>query len=246
MQVETASFSSDRVAHGGPPKSERRATLPLLATLNSIFAYKDPSLFESAPSIVMKNATLPSPSDSLFEQHASLLSPGTMEEIRCQFALDWSGVHGVAHWARVLENGLTLCCGIPEARVDVVVLFALFHDSRRQNEHTDPGHGERAARLAEAYFQKGRLPLDTPGLALLTEACRGHDRGQVSGDPTIGVCWDADRLDLARVGILPSPRFLSTERAKEQHLLERCVNASRSGAFPRRGHWIPTSSLHST
>ena len=48
MQVETAPSSRDRVAHGGPPKSERRATLPLFATLNSILAYKDPSLSESA------------------------------------------------------------------------------------------------------------------------------------------------------------------------------------------------------
>lgn len=186
-----------------------------------------------------------SSTDALFERHNSLLCPVTIEEIRRQFQLDWLGFHGVGHWARVLENGLTLCCGVPEARADVVLLFALFHDACRRNEHRDPEHGERAALLAETYFQKGRLPVDAPGLQLLTDACRGHDKGRVSSEPTIGLCWDADRLDLARVGILPSSRFLSTGAAKDRDLLERCVNASRLGEFPRRAHWVPAAAAHS-
>jgi hypothetical protein len=36
----------------------------------------------------------------------------------------------------------------------------------------------------------------------------------LKGDPLVGVCWDADRLDLWRVGIKPDPRDLSTEAAK--------------------------------
>lgn len=186
-----------------------------------------------------------SPGDSLFERHASLLCPVTLGEIRSQFQLDWLGFHGVVHWARVLENGLNLCCGVPEARAEVVVLFALFHDSCRWNEHRDPKHGERAALLAEAYFERGRLAVDQAGLELLTAACRGHDQGRVSRDATIGVCWDADRLDLARVGILPSVRFLSTEVAKNQGLIGRCVNASRSGVFPRSERWNPVAATRS-
>jgi len=200
--------------------------------------------FNSTQTIAMTESDTPSPSDSLFERHASLLCPVTIGEIRREFQLDWLGFHGVVHWARVLENGLNLCCGVSDARADVVVLFALFHDSCRRNEHRDPKHGERAALLAEAYFQRGRLPVDGPGLQLLAEACRGHDQGRVSSDATIGVCWDADRLDLARVGILPSARFLSTETAKNRDLLERCLNASRLGEFPRRGYWEPVASTH--
>jgi uncharacterized protein len=39
----------------------------------------------------------------------------------------------------------------------------------------------------------------------------------LSDDPTIGTCWDADRLDLARegVGIQPRARYMSTEFARE-------------------------------
>jgi hypothetical protein len=41
----------------------------------------------------------------------------------------------------------------------------------------------------------------------------------VSADGTIGTCWDADRLDLPRVGIWPSAALLSTDAAGE--LLKR-------------------------
>ncbi len=52
-------------------------------------------------------------------------------------------------------------------------------------------------------------------LATLAHAMRHHDRGQVSDDPLVGTCWDADRLDLPRVGITPDPRLMST--ASGQH-----------------------------
>ena len=39
--------------------------------------------------------------------------------------------------------------------------------------------------------------------------------GLVSEDPTVGACWDADRLDLPRVGIQPDPALFSTARAHE-------------------------------
>lgn len=34
-------------------------------------------------------------------------------------------------------------------------------------------------------------------------------------NPTIGVCWDADRLDLTRVGMTPKPKLLSTQAARD-------------------------------
>jgi uncharacterized protein len=45
------------------------------------------------------------------------------------YALPLGGDHGVAHWARVLENGLRLA-EETGANVEVVQLFALLHDSR--------------------------------------------------------------------------------------------------------------------
>jgi hypothetical protein len=41
-----------------------------------------------------------------------------------------------------------------------------------------------------------------------------HADGYTHKDPTIGVCWDADRLNLWRCGITLDPKLLSTEAAR--------------------------------
>lgn len=129
------------------------------------------------------------------------------------YALPPRGDHGVTHWARVLENGLRLA-ETTGAEAAVVTLFALFHDSRRVNELTDPGHGRRGAALAREW--RGTMfELDDAGLALLVDACERHTDGRVEGDVTLQACWDADRLDLGRVGIAPKPSLLCTEAARE-------------------------------
>jgi uncharacterized protein len=128
------------------------------------------------------------------------------------YALPRHGTHGVSHWARVLENGLRLA-ETTGAISDVVQLFAVFHDSRRLNEATDHGHGRRGADLAAEY--RGRLfDLPDADFALLYEACADHTDGLTEADITVQTCWDADRLDLGRVGMAPTPRRLCTAAAK--------------------------------
>ncbi|QJW95250.1 HD domain-containing protein [Frigoriglobus tundricola] len=123
------------------------------------------------------------------------------------------GDHGVVHWARVLENGLRVAEG-NGADPEIVSLFALFHDSRRVNECEDDGHGLRGGEYARSL--RGRLiHLDDARFELLFEACRLHTDGLTTGDPTLLACWDADRLDLGRVGITPAPRRLCTPTAGE-------------------------------
>ncbi|MBB5033033.1 HD domain-containing protein [Prosthecobacter vanneervenii] len=58
--------------------------------------------------------------------------------------------HGPDHWRRVERNGCILAARTG-AKVHVVRLFALFHDSRRENEGWDPGHGERGADFADTF-----------------------------------------------------------------------------------------------
>lgn len=94
-------------------------------------------------------------------------------------------------------------------------LFALLHDCRRQNEGRDPEHGVRAAEFAQELYNIGMLGLDSGQLATLKYAMIHHNGGQVSGDPTIGVCWDADRLDLPRVGTTPNIDLMSTQYARK-------------------------------
>jgi uncharacterized protein len=43
----------------------------------------------------------------------------------------------------------------------------------------------------------------------------------VSEHPTIGTCWDADRLDLGRVGARPDPKYMSTEARKRAARIQR-------------------------
>ncbi len=62
------------------------------------------------------------------------------------------------------------------------------------------------------------IRLDRQRLETLVFAIQHHTDGATSGDPTIGTCWDADRLDLGRVGIVPSARKMSTQPGKHATL----------------------------
>ena len=130
-----------------------------------------------------------------------------------EFALPPGSDHGPSHWKRVERNGLKLAQKTG-ARTDVVRLFAVFHDSKRQNEFNDPEHGPRGAAFAREL--RGVLfQIDDEGMAILCEACSAHTTLHHSADATIGTCLDADRLDLGRVGIVPDPRFMSTAYGRE-------------------------------
>ena len=120
-----------------------------------------------------------------------------------------SRLHGEHHWQCVALVGRELAALVPGADAEVVRLFALFHDSMRENDGYDPEHGRRASELA-----RGLAALDEQRLLLLPAACDDHADGFTSAEPTIGVCWDADRLNLWRVGKEPDPSLLSTEPAR--------------------------------
>ena len=62
------------------------------------------------------------------------------------YALSIDGTHGVSHWARVLEIGTRLA-EETGANLEVVQLFAIFHDSRRISEGVDDGHIGHSARI---------------------------------------------------------------------------------------------------
>src|SRR5664279_2106867 len=85
------------------------------------------------------------------------------------YALPWHGTHSVGHWARVLENGLRLAKET-RANVEVVQLFAIFHDARRINEGLDDGHGRRGADLA-AELRGTLFNLPDADFELLQFAC---------------------------------------------------------------------------
>jgi hypothetical protein len=132
-----------------------------------------------------------------------------------EFELSSGSMHGPWHWEKVERNAIALCKNTPGADMLVCRLFALLHDCKRQNENDDPEHGKKSAKFVESLYNQGILALNKEQVERLVEACRGHNEGGISADPTIGICWDADRLDLVRVGIVPSQDLLSTAAAKQ-------------------------------
>jgi uncharacterized protein len=126
-----------------------------------------------------------------------------------------SGLHGPWHWEQVERNAIALCTLMPKADKNVCRAFALIHDCKRENDDDDPGHGKRSAELVKNLYSKNFAQLKQvftkDQLEMLIYACHYHNIGQVSDIETIGVCWDADRLDLARVSIYPDTKYLSTK-----------------------------------
>ncbi len=153
-----------------------------------------------------------------------------LPEVR-EFALNgWElgETHGLPHWQRVERNGILLSMQDGRIREDidiqVVRYFAYLHDKCRRNNGPDWEHGSRAADLIPTIRTTILRELTNEEVGLLEKACRYHTTERRMGNPTIDVCFDADRLDLGRVGVRPNPKLMATEQgayfAANIHLLE--------------------------
>ena len=138
-----------------------------------------------------------------------------VEQVKQWAVRRWTlgALHGVSHWERVERNGLLLAT--PECDVTVIRLFAYLHDSCRENDGYDLEHGPRAALMMESLRDSLLKDLSDEQFSLLQQACRQHTSTRSTGNPTIDACFDADRLDLGRVGIQPDPEKMATARGKE-------------------------------
>lgn len=114
--------------------------------------------------------------------------------------------------------------GHPDADPLLVLLFALFHDSMRISDGQDPDHGARAAMLVRELREHLPYTITDTQVDTLVYACNEHTFGGLSSDPTVAVCWDADRLNLWWVGIHPDPLLLSTSAG---------ISSSRSSSMVR-------------
>ena len=152
-------------------------------------------------------------------------------KIKEQFRINWCGRHGLSHWARVYDIGMKLAEETGADR-NVVQLFALFHDSCRYNEHFDPRHGPRGAELAAQlrsyYFSR----LTEEKFDFLYQACCLHTKAATHDNITVQTCFDADRLDLGRVGTKPKAKFLCTGAAKSKEMIVWAYDRSVKGVVP--------------
>ena len=162
----------------------------------------------------------------------SAITPELMATVRREFVhVNWHGAHGSRHWARVRLHGLAIA-GHTKASARVVELFAFLHDARRRDEWSDPAHGRRSAELVRELGSRV-LRISKEEEELLACACHYHSDGLMEADITVGVCWDADRLDLGRVGITPDPARLCTAAARQ--LL--CSNPAWFSGKGRSARW---------
>lgn len=122
-------------------------------------------------------------------------------------------VHGPNHWARVERNGLYIA-EKTGANKTIVQLFAVFHDCMRLNQDIDHGHGQRGAEYA-LQIKDELINISESDFDKLYYACEWHTDQQMIDDVTIAACWDADRLDLRRVGCELDPQFMNSKPAQE-------------------------------
>lgn len=155
-----------------------------------------------------------------------IITPELVTTLRKTYRLRWKGIHGVPHWSRVRRIGLDLAKSTG-ASPSVIEYFAFLHDVCRQSDGNDPFHGKRAASFAKRIRDQ-HIQLDEHEFDLLLIALESHTHGTHHPDITVATCWDADRLDLGRVGIKPDPTRLCTAAGRDSHRIEAAwVNACR-------------------
>ena len=157
---------------------------------------------------------------------AQIINAEFIEMLRAKFCLDWNGIHGVAHWTRVRANGLVLAQR-NGANFRIVEYFAFLHDVCRQNENDDPDHASRAA-LFTRHIRDQYIKLNDQEFLLLASAIDGHTHGKHHNDLTVLTCWDADRLDLLRVGVNPESERMSTTDAKNPEIISRACDHAQT------------------
>jgi len=140
------------------------------------------------------------------------------ERVEKEYKMDVNGYHGKRHWEKVDKN-VSMMGAMKGSKENIKVcrLFAILHDAKRTTQGCCSDHGEEAVKWVEVNREEllGEWVSDDEFL-LLKEAIAGHTRGELSFDPTIGCCWDADRMDLIRVETIPRREMFSTQAAKDK------------------------------
>ena len=146
-------------------------------------------------------------------------------ETRVTFSLVGSNIHTRMHEEHVLLFSLLMAEGaaLTEEEKDVLGAAAVFHDTRRQNDRYDVGHGRRAAQYYKQFCEQNGLIADyrvdfllsyhdqpdEPGLAFLKE-------NDFPGLKSLyDIFKDADGVDRVRLG----PNALDCNRLRTKKSL---------------------------
>ena len=110
------------------------------------------------------------------------------------------GIHGVFHWMAVYRNALLMD---PSPEHDHYYWsFAVLHDCCRDDDGADAEHGYRASRVIDSYDMQHAIRLHS------------HVTDDKMAPRWVRICWDADALDIVRLGIKIDPSRLRTDEAR--------------------------------
>lgn len=148
--------------------------------------------------------------------------------VQDQFRLSQGSLHGYQHWKRVERLGKYIGA-TNGSDIAIVSHFAYLHDAVRHSESEDVLHGLRAGDYVQILASQKHISLNQSQLNTLVLACKTHNTITATIlNPTLATCFDADRLDLWRMGIQPIESLLFTDKgkaiARDQHLYEQIVN----------------------
>ena len=127
--------------------------------------------------------------------------------------------HGITHWQHVEAFGLMMWEQCPAADKEVIRWFAYLHDAMRGCDGYECEHGAAAAKFISRIRKTFLRDLTDGQIRTLKLACKYHTVRQHTDDLTVNICFDADRLDLPRVGIRPEVKKMASDIGKELALV---------------------------
>ena len=157
-----------------------------------------------------------------------------------QFLLSSSTIHTRSHCLRVLFLALDIAhqTGLGPDSLEILGATSVFHDTRRQDDGRDVGHGLRAASYYQEFCRSRDLAFDERVYLIMAL----HDRHDTEGEKMLRtknlqdglllyrIFKDADALDRWRLGAKGlDPSYLRTQAARGLIDLARCMVEADQG-----------------
>ena len=120
------------------------------------------------------------------------------------------GIHGIPHLRRVSFIAGRIANFYGE-NVESAVVAGFLHDCARTDDGGGKRHAYDSAVLAKRVLAQFYPHLDSARICKCIEL---HTDGKITTDRLLGSVWDADRLDLSRLGYKIIPELLSTDTAR--------------------------------
>lgn len=153
--------------------------------------------------------------DKAIEDFFEIVPKSVLKKIVDDFYIKQSFIHGTPHWSRVFYYGHYLS-ELNAEDIEVAAFFSIFHDSKRFNDGDDPEHGLRGAEFFREFDKI--IQLKPEQKEIIYEACKVHNYEKQNSSIEVGICLDADRLDLWRVGIIPDNDYLHSLQSKSEFM----------------------------